>query len=197
MIIARTGLGAVALALIAAPAHAHLIGDTALAGAHAGVLHPWGGLDHVIAMVAVGIWAWHMGGRAVWLVPGTFVAFMGVGAFAGFAGVSVPAVDAGVALSLVVLGALVAFRARPRLALGMAVVGAFALYHGFAHAAAAPVAMALVPYALGFTAATVLLHAIGIGLGALVTRCRGDVATRLTRVGGGAVAAAGAVLLVL
>ena len=142
------------------------VGDTA--GFSHGFLHPLTGLDHVLAMVMVGIFAWQLGGRALWLVPTTFVALMAVGVALGVTGIGVPFVEAGIALSVIVLGAIVALRVRAPVAAAMAVVGLFAIFHGHAHGSEMPESAADIAYGMGFMLATALLHAAGIGLGFLI-----------------------------
>jgi urease accessory protein len=172
-----------------APALAHTPG-AAEAGLAAGFAHPLLGPDHLLAMIAVGLWASQLGGRALWLVPASFVTVMAAGAGLGMV-TALPAVELGIIGSLVVLGALVAFAARLPAAVGAAIVGAFALFHGHAHGAEMPVGASAL-HALGFVAATALLHGIGVAAG-LYSR---DTAAWLVRAGGAAVAATGLVLLI-
>ncbi|KQP26568.1 HupE/UreJ family protein [Methylobacterium sp. Leaf100] len=158
-----------------------------------GFLHPLGGLDHVLAMVAVGLIAARIGGRACLLVPAAFLAMMAVGGAAGAAGLSLPYVETGIALSVVVLGAVLALGAVPPVAGAMALVGTFAVFHGFAHGAEMPGAASGLAYGLGFLIATALLHAAGLGLGFTVTHHKTRPALR---VAGAGLAAAGLGLLV-
>jgi urease accessory protein len=181
---------AVALMGVAGSAEAHLLGETG--GLSGGFAHPLSGLDHVLAMLAVGMWAAQLGGRAVWLVPLSFVAMMTAGGAVALAGLPLPLVELGIAGSVVVFGALIAFAARLPVGLGMAVVGAFALFHGHAHGTEIPAAASAVAYAAGFVAATGLLHAAG-ALTAFAAARRLD--ARWVRAGGGAVTAAGLLLL--
>jgi urease accessory protein len=150
------------LVALAAPASAHPL--AAGTGWAAGFAHPWLGLDHALAMIAVGLWATQLGGRALWLVPATFVAVMLAGGALGAAGVAWPAVELGVVGSVLLLGLMVAGRLRVPTGLGMAVVALFALFHGHAHGAEMPAGAGAL-YALGFTVATALLHGLGIALG--------------------------------
>lgn len=172
-----------------APALAHAPG-VAEAGLAAGFAHPLLGFDHLLAMVAVGLWASQLGGRALWLVPASFVSVMAAGAGLGMV-TTLPAVELGIVGSLIVLGALVAFAARLPVAVGAAIVGGFALFHGHAHGAEMPEAASAL-YAVGFIAATGLLHGIGVAAG-LYSR---GTAAWLVRAGGAAVAATGLVLLI-
>lgn len=176
--------------LLPLPAAAHVGGD--VGGLAAGLLHPLTGLDHLLAMVAVGLWAGQMGRPATWVLPVVFPAVMVVGAVAGAAGLAVPGVEAGIAGSLAALGVLVALALRPSPALGAVVVGLFAFVHGHAHGTELPAAVHPLLYGAGFVAATLLLHLAGIALGSLP----GTWAARAVRVGGGAIAAVGVALLV-
>jgi urease accessory protein len=135
-----------------------------------GFIHPLSGLDHILAMVAVGLWAAQLGGRALYLVPAAFVSLMAVGGAMGMAGVQLPMVEAGILASILVLGLLIAAAVRLPVAAGMAIVGLFALFHGHAHGTELPAAATGVTYAMGFMLATVLLHACGIGLGLLAQK---------------------------
>ena len=194
----RQALPAFALALVVALApslaFAHTgVGDTA--GFSHGFLHPLTGLDHVLAMVMVGIFAWQLGGRALWLVPSTFVALMAVGGALGVAGIGVPFVEAGIALSVIVLGAIVALRVRAPVAVAMAVVGLFAIFHGHAHGAEMPESAAGIAYGLGFMLATALLHTAGIGLGFLIGWVGERKGPIVVRTAGAAAALAGVAIL--
>jgi urease accessory protein len=160
----------VAAAVLAAGstvASAHVgVGDTA--GFAYGFGHPLGGLDHILAMIAVGLYAAQLGGRAVWLVPASFVCFMIFGAALGVADVAVPFVEIGIGLSVVFLGAAVACGLRVGPAAAMAVVGFFAIFHGHAHGAEMPGTAAGLAYGVGFAMATALLHALGIAGGLML-----------------------------
>ncbi len=132
----------------------------------AGFVHPFTGLDHLLAMLAVGLWAAQLGGRWTWAVPLAFVASMALGGALGFAGVNLPFVEPMIAASVLVLGLLVALQVRLRYS-GLVLVGAFAIFHGIAHAAEMPAETPRLVYAAGFVLATALLHAAGVGLGLL------------------------------
>jgi urease accessory protein len=121
-------------------------------------------------MVAVGLWAAQLGGRARWLVPASFVSMMTVGGALGMMGVNLPLVETGILVSVLVLGILIAAAARLPLAASMAVVGLFAIFHGHAHGAELPAAASGISYALGFLLATAGLHACGLGLGLLAQK---------------------------
>lgn len=175
------------MALAAGPALAHL--DPAAHGSvAAGFSHPISGADHVLAMLAVGLWAALLGGRAIRAVPAAFVAAMALGFALSLAGVALPLVEPAILASVIVLGVLVALAVRVPAGAGMAMVGALALFHGHAHGAemggAGPLA-----YLAGFALATALLHGAGIVLGRLL---RHPLALRGL---GGAVASLGALLV--
>jgi urease accessory protein len=182
----------IVLLLAAAPAEAHLLGAGG-AGLGAGVLHPLTGLDHLLAMVAVGAWAVQIGGRARWLVPAAFAGMVAIGGAIGMGGAPIPGMEAAIALSVLLLGGFILLALRPNPTLGMTLVGVFALFHGYAHGIELPDAATPAPYAAGFLAATLLLHAAGIGIGLLLPRIAGSLALRA---GGAAVAATGVLLLV-
>jgi urease accessory protein len=180
----RLSLSAAILTAAAAPAFAHL--DPLAHGSFmAGVSHPLFGLDHVLAMVAVGLWAAQIAGRdqgskkALWAVPAAFVATMAVGFAAGVAGMSLPFVEPAILASVIALGLLVSMAVRLPVVASAALVAVFALFHGFAHGNELGSAGAL-QFGIGFTVATTLLHAAGIGLGLAVQRF----APSVTRIAG-------------
>lgn len=183
--------------LLSAPAWAHTFGAGG-AGFAAGFGHPLGGLDHLLAMVAVGLWAVQVGGRAIYAVPATFMAMMVAGGFLGLEGVALPGVELGIAASVMVLGTLVALAVKPSLWLGIAIVGLFAVFHGHAHGAEMPESTSPLLYALGFVGATGLLHASGIALAWLSSRQQvwAKASAWGVRSAGAAVAVSGVVLLV-
>lgn len=188
----RIAAGA-ALALLGAnaPALAHT-GHGDAHGFIAGFVHPVGGLDHVLAMVAAGLFAAHLGGRALWAVPAAFVALMAAGGALGMNGVALPYVETGIALSVVVFGMVLALGLALPVGLAMALVGFFAIFHGHAHGAELPAGASGATYAAGFLLATAGLHAAGVGAGLLAGRLASQ---RAIRVGGVAMAAAGVGLL--
>jgi urease accessory protein len=188
----RTGLITAALTLIPAAAFAHT-GAGEAHGFASGFAHPLGGLDHILAMVTVGIFAWQLGGRALWLVPGSFVLAMTAGAALGMAGVALPFVEFGVAASVIVLGGVVAFARGAPIAIAIAVVALFAIFHGHAHGTEMPLDAAGGAYAAGFMLATALLHAAGIALGCAIGRVADGRAGY--RLGGSLVALAGLAIL--
>lgn len=161
-----------------------------------GFTHPLGGLDHVLAMVAVGVFAAQLAGRATWLVPATFIIMMVAGGIFGYSGLQLPMVEQGIGLSVVALGVLVALGFRPTLIVSMGLVSIFAVLHGHAHGAEGANAAALLPYTAGFVAATALLHLAGIALGLGIERFSATASVSIKRMIGAAGAIAGAVLLV-
>jgi len=160
-----------------------------------GFVHPLGGIDHVLAMVAVGLFAAQLGGRALWLVPASFVAAMAAAGLAGMSGVAMPMVETGIAASIIVLGGAIALRISMPLAAAPALVGFFAIFHGYAHGLETPDTASGLLYGLGFVAATALLHAVGIGVGLAVGRLDGAFGRNLVRVAGSLAAIAGVVML--
>lgn len=163
-------VGAVlAVAAGAQAAHAHTLGSHAV-GFSAGIAHPFTGLDHLLAMVAVGVWATQLGARALWRVPLAFLAMMAAGAGISLAGVTLPSAETGIAGSVLVLGLLIFFAARFPVGASMVLVGFFALFHGYAHGTALPHAASAVLYGFGFLLASAALHVTGAGLGLLLGR---------------------------
>lgn len=158
-----------ALALAASAAQAHTDSAAGVAGGLlAGMLHPLLGLDHLVAMVAVGLWGAFLGAPAIWLLPVVFPLVMAFGGVLGMAQVPLPAVELGIAFSGMVLGLMVALAARPPLWVAAGIVGAFAIFHGHAHGAELPAAASPLAYSAGFVVSTGLLHVAGIALGTLV-----------------------------
>lgn len=172
-------------------ASAHAEGGLA-GGFTSGFTHPLVGLDHIVAMVAVGLWGAFLGGRAMWLLPVVFPVVMAFGGALGVMGVPVPGVERGIALSAIVLGLMVLFAAKPALWISAVIVGAFAIFHGHAHGTELPESASPITYALGFVIATGLLHLGGIAFGLLVKWPAGRVMVRL---GGAAIACIGALFL--
>lgn len=185
-------LAAAALTATAAAVQAH---ETAgLAGGFAsGVMHPILGFDHVLAMVAVGLWGAFLGAPALWLLPVVFPMVMAVGGALGVLGVPVPLVETGIAASALVLGAMVLFAVRPPIWVAALIVGAFAVFHGHAHGTELPAAANPLAYSAGFVLSTGALHAVGIAFGLLLRWPQGRLAVRA---GGAVIALAGVGLLV-
>ncbi|UNK39019.1 HupE/UreJ family protein [Shinella sp. H4-D48] len=183
-------LATIAFAATTATAFAHL--NPAEHGSFmAGFSHPLFGLDHILVMVAVGLWAAQIGGRALWRVPLAFVATMAVGFGLAVAGIDLPFVEPTILASVVALGLLVAMAVRLDTAMSMAIVAVFALFHGHAHGGELGAAGAL-PFGVGFVIATALLHAAGIGLGLGIARLSGS--GIVARIIGGLTALAGLAL---
>jgi urease accessory protein len=184
-------LSLLALLTLSATAHAHVIpGD--VHGFSSGFGHPLQGWDNLLAMVAVGLWAAQLGGRARWLVPASFVGVMTLGAAVAMAGVHIPFVEQGIVLSVMVLGLLIALAARMPVPASMAIVALFALFHGHSHGTEMPVSAVGFAYGAGFAIATAALHACGIGLAYTVRSVR----LPIIRWAGAAIAACGAALWV-
>lgn len=179
-----------ALCLLPGAALAHT-GVTDPSGLAHGFAHPLGGIDHVLAMVAVGLYAAMLGGRALWMVPAAFIMAMAGGGALGAAGYPLPYAEVGIALSVVALGLAVALRVSLPALAAMALAGAFAIFHGHAHGTEMPADMPGVTYAAGFLLATALLHGAGVALGLVSARAT----PRLTRAAGGAMALAGVAIL--
>lgn len=183
------GLIAALLALAPGAALAHAGGDH-VHGFTTGFLHPVGGLDHVLAMVAVGAWAGLAGGAARWALPAAFLAAMAAGAGLAMAGMALPMVEAGIAASIVVIAALTAAAARAPLALALPLVALFGLAHGAAHGAEMAPGAGALGYGAGFLLATALLHGIGL----LAARPAAPPARLALRGAGAAAAVAGIAL---
>jgi urease accessory protein len=184
-------MGLVVIAsVLAGPALAHT-GVGAVHGFGAGLLHPLFGVDHVLAMVAVGLWAGLTGGRARFAYPLAFVGMMVLSGLWGMSGAALPGVEIGIAVSVVVLGLAIALRATPPLAAGAAACAIFAIFHGHAHGAELPQGSSGLGYALGFVLATAALHGAGLGLAGLLAAR----APLLARVAGGGLALAGVAIL--
>jgi urease accessory protein len=179
------------MALLAAvPACAH---TGALAGGFfGGLAHPVFGPDHVVAMVAVGLWGAFLGPPAIFLLPLIFPLVMAAGGALGILGLPLPGTEIGIAISALVLGLMVALAARPPLAIAAVIVGAFAIFHGHAHGTELPAGADAVAYSLGFVIATGLLHLAGIAFGLLARWPAGKIAVRT---GGALIACAGAIFL--
>lgn len=178
---------AVVLVLCAAatPAFAHP-GHAMANGFASGLFHPLLGLDHMLAMLAVGVWSTLLGERGVYLLPAAFVAMLAGGAMFALSGVPLPGVEPTIAASGIALGAALAFKARPPAWAAGVLVGAFALFHGHAHGHELPVAASPLGYVAGFMLTTVVLHLIGVVIGLAARRPRGMLAVRA---GGGTIGA--------
>lgn len=182
------GAALILLHSTAAPAFAHEQTGQA-AGLVSGLLHPVSGADHVLAMIAVGLWGAQLGAPAVWLLPVTFPMVMAIGGFLGLVGMPVPGVEIGIAVSALLLGLAVAIESQPPLGVAAVLVGAFAIFHGHAHGTELPSGASGLAYSIGFVTATGLLHAAGILMGSVHRWAWGR---RTVRGAGLAVAVAGA-----
>jgi len=178
----RVALLAVMLALVALPALAHVQQGQA-AGFLTGLSHPVSGLDHVLAMIAVGLWGAQLGAPALWLLPVTFPLVMAFGGFLGLLGIPLPGVEVGIALSAFALGLAVATSWRPPLAVAALLVAAFAVFHGHAHGTELPEGQSGLTYSIGFVVATGLLHLAGIGIGVIHRWPAGQVMLRVLGAG--------------
>lgn len=190
----RAAVTAFVALLVFAPvaALAHPGHDGAGGLAH-GFTHPFTGIDHVLAMLAVGVLAAQYGGRALWLMPMSFLVAMGAAGAIGMAGIPLQIVEVGIGLSVVVLGLMIAFQIKAPTLVATVAVGFFALFHGYAHGSELPNGQAGLSFAAGFLVATALLLGAGVGLGLLLQRR--TLRRRLFQAGGGAMALAGVAML--
>lgn len=190
-LIAPTALSTVVLLISPALAHAHVIAGGS-GGFIRGFEHPLTGLDHFLAMFAIGLWGAQIGGRAVWTMPVIFPLIMVVGGILGVAGVPLPGVETGIAISILVLGGGIAAGWKPAEWVVLPLISVFAICHGYAHGAELPGTVDPANYAFGFVVATGLIHLVGIGVGLLSEMVW---VGRLTRILGGFVAAGGVYFL--
>ena len=184
-------IAAISLTVLATSVAAHT-GEGINSGFASGFWHPILGWDHVVAMVAVGLWGAFLGMPAIWLLPVVFPLVMAVGGALGIIGLPLPAVETGIALSGVVLGLLIAFAVRAPLWVAAVIVAVFAIFHGHAHGTELPEAFSPYGYAVGFVVGTGLLHLAGIGFGFLTKSGAGTAAVRGV---GGLIALVGAAFL--
>jgi urease accessory protein len=183
LVCALTGINSAALAHV---------GDHSGMSFVQGLAHPFTGLDHMLAMVAVGLWASQLGRPAIWLLPAIFPLVMAIGAAFGISGRELPLIEIGIASSVLVLGAAVALALRPSLVVSAALVALLALLHGYSHGVELPANVAALTYGAGFIAATLVLHMIGIAIGLFANA----VPLRyVARTAGAAIAAVGVILL--
>ncbi|KAF0118852.1 MAG: urease accessory protein [Xanthobacteraceae bacterium] len=181
---------AAVLTVLATAAEAHP-GHGATHALTAGFAHPLGGFDHLLAMVAVGLWAGLAGGRALWLWPAGFVGAMVIGGALGMAGMPMPLVEQGIVGSVIVIGLAAALAFSPNVMVGLAIAALAGLFHGHAHGTEVPVDASGLAYAAGFAVATTLLHAVAIASTVAATRFSLPIAARAA---GGLTAVAGVVL---
>ena len=187
----KTKLTTIAALLALLPTVAQAHPGHGAEGFQSGLAHPLLGWDHVLAMLAVGLWAAQLGRRALWAVPAAFIGVMALGGALGMGGMAMPFAEQGVLLSVLVLGVLIAASVRLPLGASMGIVGAFALCHGFAHGAELPAGSSHAGYLLGFILATAALHGCGVLAGQSLKH-----SARLTwlRAAGAAICVSGAVL---
>jgi len=196
MIRSFLGFCVAVFALVPVAASAHVgVGETH--GFVHGFSHPLSGIDHILAMVAVGLFAAHLGGRALWLVPLTFVSVMALAGIAGMAGVQLPFVEIGIGMSVIVFGLAVALQLSVPTLVAMGLVGFFAIFHGHAHGIEMPQGVSGLFYGVGFICATTLLHALGVGLGLAICKTGQVYSRRIAQICGGVIAIAGASILTL
>lgn len=188
----RKILGLVAIAVLAPTTGFAHTGTHEVSSIAAGLLHPFTGLDHLLAMLAVGLWAAQISGRQAWLLPALFPLAMVADAALALGGIGFPLVEPMIAISVIILGALVLAGASPPLAMSAPLISVFALAHGHAHGSELPAGGDMAGYATGFIGATVILHLTGLFLGLLSQRWRHGM---LTRISGSAVAVSGFALL--
>jgi urease accessory protein len=160
-----------------------------------GMLHPFGGADHLLAMTAIGLLAWQLGGRALWLLPTVFLLLMAAGGVLAFTGVALPLVELSITASVIVLGAVLALGMRAPIAAAAAIAGMFAIFHGYAHGYESPDGTAAAAYGAGFLSGTALLNAGGIAVGVLSGRLGEGLGSAIQRLGGAGMALAGIALL--
>ena len=156
-------------------AHASIAGMSS----HAGLLHPFTGLDHLLAMFAVGLWASKLGGRAVWMLPTAFVSAIIVGGLIGVSGIDIPGVRAGIVASLLIFGFLLAADVKLPVVTGSLAVSFFGLFHGQAHGAEMSATLSVLPYVAGFTVATILLQVAGVASFRLMQLLHAEMVARL------------------
>jgi len=184
----RPPLAAAWLAALATSSAFGHVGESGAYGLLTGFMHPLSGFDHVLAMIAVGLWGAQLGAPAIWVLPLAFPLVMAAGALLGLLGVPVPGVEYGIAASAIVLGVAVAFELRPPLVVAALIVGGFAIFHGHAHGSELPPGQSALLYSFGFVIATGGLHALWIGIGTAYRRLWGR---KLLRVAGTLVAGGG------
>jgi urease accessory protein len=186
------GLWVAMAVLVGRPAVAHIVDGNAAGGFLGGFAHPLFGLDHVVAMIAVGLWGAFLGPPAIWGLPIAFPMVMAFGGAMAILGIAVHGVEIGIAISAIVLGGMIALAARPPLIGAALIVAAFAIFHGHAHGAELPPGTDAVAFSVGFVMATGLLHLTGIAFGQLTRWPIGRISVRVAGIG---IALVGAVFL--
>ena len=157
-----------------------------------GLEHPWSGLDHILAMIAVGLWGAQLGSPAIWVLPIAFPMMMSFGAMLGLLGIPLPGVEAGIAVSAIGLGLMIMLDVRARLWIAAALVGFFAIFHGHAHGTELPAGQSGLLYSMGFVIGTGCLHGIGILVGTVNRHPAGRV---FLRIGGAFIAVMGCLFM--
>jgi urease accessory protein len=186
-------MGAFALAvMLPFAAHAHVSAGETVGFWH-GLQHPIEGLDHILAMLAVGLWATQIGGRALWAVPLTFVSVMAIGGVLGIVGAPIPFVEQGIIASDLILGGLVLLATRLPLSISMVIVGLLAIFHGYAHGQEMPKEASGLLYATGFVLSTALLHLSGMGIALIIKNLLKE---KMVRIAGGGILLGGIYVLV-
>ncbi len=188
---ARYYASAMVFLIWASSASAHVERGQA-AGFSTGLQHPWSGFDHILAMIAVGLWGAQLGNPALWVLPVTFPMVMSFGAMMGLLGIPVPGIEVGIAVSAILLGTMVLAEVRPKLVIAAVLVGFFAIFHGHAHGTELPAGQSGLLYSMGFVIATGVLHGIGIAIGLIHRWPSGRIALRAA---GGFIAVMGVVFL--
>ena len=187
------GLLVAMAALAGRPALAHIVDGSAAGGFFGGFAHPLFGLDHVVAMIAVGLWGAFLGPPAIWVLPIAFPLVMAFGGAMAILGIAVRGVEIGIALSAIALGGMIALAVRARLVPAAMLVAGFAIFHGHAHGAELPPGTDAVAFSVGFVMATGLLHLTGIAFGLLTRWPIGRIGVRVAGIG---IALVGAVFLI-
>lgn len=185
-----TSICALLIGLSTSVASAH-IGLSEIHDGVDGFVHPFTGLDHVLAMISVGLIAAHLGGRAIWLVPASFVSVMSLGFVLNMSKFQILYFESGISLSILAFGLVLMLSLRAHVAIAMCLVGFFSLFHGFAHGASMPANVSGSDFVIGFIVATGLLHVFGITVGLSFERRWAPVRVRAMRLGGGLIAFAG------
>lgn len=188
----KASLTILSILLLPSAAMAHT-GIAATTGFLQGFSHPFGGLDHLLAMLAVGLWASQTGGRALWMVPTTFVVVMMFGGMLGLSGLQIPFIEVGILLSILVLGTLIAGAFKFPVIFSAVIVAIFALFHGHAHGTEMPELSTAISYIIGFSIATFILHALGLVLGRLLQKSNLE---KIARFAGAAIAFSGLLLAI-
>ena len=145
-----------------------------------GFTHPLGGFDHLLAMVAVGIWGAQIGGRAIWVLPSLFVIALVLGGALGLSGIVLPFIESGIIASVLILGVMIATASKLPLVVSSSIVAIFAIFHGSAHGAEMPASISAAWYAIGFAMASALLHFSGMGIGSLLKKDKKLIISRVT-----------------